>query len=286
MKLSVYTILMPEFSLEEIGQFLSQTGYDGMELRVLEISPEQKKKGYCFAGDFKNDINPKNLREKVPLVKSVCDKYKIQVCGIGTYVKCFELDVIEELCRNLKTLGCRTFRVIMPPYPGDTRDRNQMFTDTVKTLADVEKLCKKYDTKFLLETHMNMIVASATATHRIISNFDPKYAGVIFDPGNMVFEGFENYKQGIQLLGKYLAHVHVKNYQWEVKETTPEGMKIWQPKPCLLWEGVANLKVFAEELKLSGYDGWVSCEDFYITGDNRKKLQDDFKFMNSVFNGK
>ena len=286
MKLSVYTILMPEFSLEEIGQFLSETGYDGMELRVLEISPEQKTKGYIFAGDFKNDVNPKNLREKAPLVKAVCDKYKIKVCGIGTYVKCFELDVIEELCRNLKPLGCRTFRVIMPPYPNDTRDRNQMFEETKKALEEIVKIVKKYDAKVLIETHMNMITASASATYRLVSNFDPNHVGVIFDPGNMVFEGFENYKQGIQLLGKYLAHVHVKNYQWHIKETTLDGMIIWAPKPCLLWEGVANLKQFAEDLKQSGYDGWVSCEDFLVTGDNRKKLADDFKFMNKIFNGK
>ncbi len=285
MKLAVYTILMPEFSLEELGQFLSETGYDGLELRVLEISEEQKKKGYCFAGDFKNDINPKNLKVKAPLVKAVCDKYKLRVCGLGTYVKCFELEVMEELCRNLKTLDCRTFRVIMPPYPNDNRDRNQMFTDTVKALAEIEKLVKKYDAKVLIETHMNMITPSASAAYRLVSNFDPEHVGVIFDPGNMVFEGFENYRQGIQLLGRYLAHVHVKNYQWQIKETTPDGFIIWQPKPCLPWEGVANLKQFAEELKQAGYDGWVSLEDFNITGDNRKKLIDDHKFMNSIFNG-
>ncbi|GIX08239.1 MAG: hypothetical protein KatS3mg115_2642 [Candidatus Poribacteria bacterium] len=44
--------------------------------------------------------------------------------------------------------------------------------------------------------------------------FRPEQVGVIHDAGNMVHEGFENYQMGCELLGPYLAHVHVKNAAW------------------------------------------------------------------------
>ena len=38
---------------------------------------------------------------------------------------------------------------------------------------------------------------------------------MILDPGNMAQEGFEDYRIGAELLGPYLAHVHIKNSAFE-----------------------------------------------------------------------
>jgi len=47
-----------------------------------------------------------------------------------------------------------------------------------------------------------------------VSDFDLRYIGIIYDLGNMVHEGYENYKLGLELLGDYLSYVHVKNAVW------------------------------------------------------------------------
>jgi hypothetical protein len=41
----------------------------------------------------------------------------------------------------------------------------------------------------------------------------------------MVHEGFEDYRIGLELLGSYLAHVHLQNAAFE----RPEGGGVWDP---------------------------------------------------------
>lgn len=57
----------------------------------------------------------------------------------------------------------------------------------------VEKLAKKHGVKANVEIHMRTICPSAGLTYRFVSNFDPEYVGVIYNPGNMIHEGFENW---------------------------------------------------------------------------------------------
>ena len=75
----------------------------------------------------------------------------------------------------------------------------------------MSELAKKYRIKIAFHIHHGTIIPSASAAFRFISNFSPEYMGVIYDPGNMVFEGYENFRLGLDLLGKYIFHVHVKN---------------------------------------------------------------------------
>ncbi|MNH42928.1 hypothetical protein D3C79_1047240 [compost metagenome] len=62
--------------------------------------------------------------------------------------------------------------------------------------------------------HFGNIAPSASLARQLVDGFDAKHIGVIYDPGNMVYEGFEQYKLGLEVLGEYLGHVHVKNAIW------------------------------------------------------------------------
>ncbi len=94
---------------------------------------------------------------------------------------------------------------------------------------------------------------SASLAHRLVSYFDPETIGVIYDPGNMVHEGFEDYRIGLELLGPYLAHVHLKNaaFSW------PEGDGgVWTPRWAPLEDGVVNLPQLFNALHAVDYAGW------------------------------
>ena len=117
------------------------------------------------------------------------------------------------------------------------------------------------------------MISSASSALRVLDGFDPEYFGLIYDPGNMVYEGYENYDIGFQMLGKYLAHVHVKN-----AALTPAGEdefgatkynQSWMP----MKKGSANLAALIKALKKVGYDGWLSVEDFSNEKPTREKLE-------------
>jgi sugar phosphate isomerase/epimerase len=87
---------------------------------------------------------------------------------------------------------------------------------------------------------------------------------VLYDPGNLVHEGFEQYRMGLELLGPYLAHVHVKNAGWlpATNSTGPMDPASWR---CA-WQPVANgivpWKLVLADLKAVGYQGAFGIEDF------------------------
>ncbi len=61
---------------------------------------------------------------------------------------------------------------------------------------------------------MGTIHPGPSDARRIADNFSPDDIGFTLDMGNMVIEGLIDYEMGIQILGPYLAHVHVKNTAW------------------------------------------------------------------------
>jgi sugar phosphate isomerase/epimerase len=107
------------------------------------------------------------------------------------------------------------------------------------------------------------IAPSASAAYRLVEGCDPAYIGVLYDPGNMVHEGFENYRMGMEMLGPYLAHVHVKNAGWtQTGETRDDGFAGWRCEWTGLSRGIVDWPQVITDLKAVGYEGYVGIEDF------------------------
>ena len=132
-----------------------------------------------------------------------------------------------------------------------------------------------------MEMHMNTLTASASAAVRFVTPFNPKHVGVIYDVGNQVREGGENYRAGLEMLGKYLTHVHMKNGMWVRDGKEPDGSAKWTVKNASLKGGQMSLRQFMEVLTLLKYDGWVSVEDF-TKGSSRKKLTEGIKYLKGL----
>jgi sugar phosphate isomerase/epimerase len=113
---------------------------------------------------------------------------------------------------------------------------------------------------------------STCATARAGSQFDPQYIGVIYDPGNMVHEGYECWRLGMELLGPYLHEVHAKNAIWEAAD----GTVLRQPHFSGMHSGFANWQQIMEDLKAVGYDGWIAFEDFSEDEGDIEKVRAQF----------
>ena len=106
----------------------------------------------------------------------------------------------------------------------------------------VEQLSSAYGVRALIETHMQTIVPSPSAAAAFLADRDPARVGVIFDPGNMVFEGHEPYRMAV-----------------EVDEQV----------------------VFAA-LKAVGYEGWMSFEDFTTDQPLYERTRDNIRYAREV----
>ena len=135
----------------------------------------------------------------------------------------------------------------------------------------------RYGVRALVETHHKTITPSASLTHRLVSGFDPEHVGVLFDPGNMVFEGFEDYRMGLELLGPYLAHVHLKNARY-----APHKDGVWRPVWSPLEAGVVDFRAFLAALRGVGYDGWLVLEDFSGARPSGEALRHNLAFVRGL----
>jgi len=112
---------------------------------------------------------------------------------------------------------------------------------------------------------------------RLVEDLDPSRIGVIFDPGNMVIEGIENWRMGLELLGPHLSHVHVKNAGWFREDAGAQarqspgdagpglrslGGGAWEWRWTPLLEGIVDWQRVVRDLRSAGCDGYLSLEDF------------------------
>ena len=112
--------------------------------------------------------------------------------------------------------------------------------------------------------------------------FDPEYFGLIFDPGNMVNEGFEEYQKSFELLGDYIAHIHIKNGVLVPDGEDNLGAAKWKRQWCPLKKGMADLKRLFSVMNKFGYDGTVSIEDFSNEEETKVKLENNLAYMKGM----
>lgn len=93
----------------------------------------------------------------------------------------------------------------------------------------------------------------------------------------MAQEGFKDYRIGAELLGPYLAHVHIKNSAFE----RPAGGGVLESRWAPLEDGVVGFGLVFEAFEHVGYDGWLVMEDFSSVRRSREALKYTLQFIRS-----
>ena len=275
---AVFTVMCPEHDLEQTAALAASLGFDGLEWRVARKAPEPIAQ-VSYWGANRSTVDIDDLDADLARAKEIADRHALAMPILGTYMKCHELDVVEAAMRAASAAGCPKLRVGPPGYDGSS-PYPQLFEQAVRDYTEVAALARKHHVQACIEMHMGNITPSAGLAHRLVSNFDPAEIGVIFDPGNMVVEGFENYQMALELLGPYLSHVHAKNCVW-AKAGMERGVAKWEWKMAGVKDGQADWTAIVAALKRVGYDGWLSFEDF-SDGDTSAKLSDGLAYLKGL----
>jgi sugar phosphate isomerase/epimerase len=168
------------------------------------------------------------------------------------------------------------------PPTGDGRYRD-LFAATRRDLEWAAGRAETYVVRVLIELHHRTIVASASAAIRLVDGLDPARVGVIHDVGNLVIEGHEDYAAAFDMLGPYLAHVHVKNVAWRpVGRSSVDSGTTWAEEWATLRDGQADIEAYFRALHAVGYDDWVTCEDFSTTVPLAQRTQGNLAYLTEV----
>lgn len=275
LKLSVFTVMLPDLTPETAAPLLKKYGYEGVEWRVTTVPEDRRQEKPSFWGNNLCTFAP--TLEDAERARRISQDAGLTIPGLGTYINVGDLAATENAMRFAQVCGARQVRAGVGSME-DGVSYTDKFEAAKRFLAGVQELAQQYNIRAVIEIHHKTIVCSASLAHRLVSNFDPAWIGVIHDAGNMVNEGFEHYRLGLELLGPYLYHVHIKNAAYQI----PESGGLWEPKWSPLENGVVNWQDLFTALKSVGYDGWLGLEDFSGHRPSEEALKYNAQFMRDL----
>ena len=130
-------------------------------------------------------------------------------------------------------------------------------------IAPAVELAKAEGVTLVVETGNGTMVNSSYTARRLIDELDAKDTlKVLWDPANNCWCHERAYPEGYEeLRGGYLGHVHIKDVLVDTPRATLEVREMGQGQLGPLFEPMAAA------LRADGYDGVVSFESVYHSGD-------------------
>jgi len=271
-KFSVFTASTPDWEPEEAALELAKQGWDGVEWRITDQDPAPLP-GFWAGNRATWPLT--GLEDSLASIARVTRDAGLAFSGIGGYAKAADHDNVERLLAATAFLGAERVRVTMPAL-GDA-DYRVLFDATRRDLTWIADRAAHHGVQALVELHHRTIVASASSAIRLVDGLDPAHVGVIHDIGNLVIEGWEDPLAGFQMLGPYLAHVHVKNVAWH---RTADGT--WREDWATMRDGQADIGAYFATLRRHGYDGWVTVEDFSTALPLAERTRDNLAYLRGL----
>lgn len=258
MKFGYFTAATPDWTPAEVVQNLSAQGWDGVEWRLVD-DPGAEEVGF-WAGN-RATWPMTGLEDNIAAMRDLPAQAGLEISGIGAYALCSDHENVERVLAATAAIGAHHVRVRVPGV-GDDQHYTQVLDESREHFRWVAERAAAHGVKALVELHLRTITASASSAMRLLDGIDPAHVGVIHDMGNLIYEGWERPLWAAQMLGPYLAHVHVKNTVFEVTGVGDDGTVHFAGKSAALRRGQVSLRTYLGELAQAGYDGWVVCEDF------------------------
>jgi len=251
-KLGLFAPSVSQLSPEETISLLSKMDYRWVEWRVqtneaIESSPW---------GKAYNTLVLDHLEEDAHQIAKFLSGSEVKVAAL-------QVDAPEEF-PNLRSkvreaaqiMDCSKVILFSPSFDlcMGYRAQRRNFQENIGKWVDE---LSKANIQVCLETHFSSITPSTALTMGMLEVFSPVQTGVIWDPANTVFEGYEIPQMALDLVGEYLAEVHLKNGEWKREE---DGK--WNFNFCDLSQGIINWPALLKMLHERAYTGPLIIEDY------------------------
>jgi len=227
MKLAFSSLAYPDLTLVDVVKRVSKLGYNALELRVAD--------------------DGRHLRPSYPIREEDSAALReVEVSDLAAYARFSDnaaenersMKLVEPLADIASALGAFGIRV----YAGNTSD----FDALAEALNSAGELAGSRSIKVMVETHGPLLDKVSN-----LAKLLPKLRGVwiLYDPANVIFAGGKH-EEVFPVIRDKLAHVHVKDYVLRGNDRFF----------CAPGQGVVPLATIMDDLKKSGYKGYVSVE--------------------------
>lgn len=258
---SVFTKPWKNMSIEELGGFVSELGFDGIEFPLRE--------GY--------QVEPQNAEKDLPNLAKKLDEYGVKILSVAATTD-------EYVFAACEAAGVPIIRIMAGV------DRNLGYMGTEKKLKQrFEKLvplCEKYGVKIGFQHHFGLMVSNTMEMLHLVEDFDPKYIGIIWDAAHSGLAG-EEPEQALDIAWSHLCMVNFKNaFYRRVNGPEAEEAK-WERFFTTGPHGLCSWSKAVEYLKKRGFEGTICLSAEYDDRENVDTyVAKDIAYIKSLFNKK
>lgn len=260
MKIGFCTLLTPEYALTDVIPHALRWGFDGIEWRIADAGePQLGQVNYALRN--RCSIPPQQVAVLLPEIVRRARDAGLESPSVSPYLTCLQERDAEPIMAAMADAGVHLVRVNAPPYDRQANYRTQF--DLARAAYErIARLAARHGVRACVEQHHYNLTPSASACFRLVEHLDPAHVGVIVNTGNVLVEGYEQFGMVVDLLGEYLAMIHVKNGILVPAKTTPAGHQRYEPLWGPLDTGMINLDLLAQTLHHAPWSGWLILEDF------------------------
>jgi len=291
MNFSVFTASTPDWTPKTATKTLAAQGWDGIEWRITD-QIDAETPGFWAGNRATWPLT--GLEDNLEEIARITADAGLGFSALGGYARCDNHEDVERVLSATARLGAGKVRVTTLPLGtsrmggGEPSRRSypDLFAETKQHFGWVAERAAHHGVKALVELHHQTVISSASAALRLLEGLDPRHVGVIHDLGNLLIEGQEENLAGLQMLGDYLAHVHVKNARWVSTGTEGDGALAgtvtWANEWATLRAGQASVEDYFRALASVGYDDWVAVEDFSTELPLAERTADNLAYLKGV----
>jgi len=279
LKFAATSVFLPHLTLSETAKTLRQHGYDGVELRVRPYAgdPTATPSGW---GRHITDVSPTNVKARANEIRDAFGAEGIALSAFASNAYAGDLETVKLLAEGAAACGCPAIRLTAKGF--DTKISYQEgFGTCVQAYAQALAITRDYGVKVLVELHGGTYFVSASLAYRLLSHFSPREIGAIYDPQNMVMDGYETTPLALDLLGDYVAHAHVGARRPVVGAPDAKGHAEVKWEPCRIGEGLYDHRRLLAELHRRGYQHFVALEDFDAARSPEQRLAEGIAYLHA-----
>ncbi len=240
-RLTVFTKPWPKLTIQELGKFVHDLGFGGIELPV--------RPGY--------PVTPENVGTELPTAAKILGDQGVRISSIAGPTD----TVTIEACGKA---GVPIIRVC----PCVDMDIGYMATED-KIRKEYDELVPALDKNNVaigVQNHCDRCIGSAIGIMHLIEKYDPKHVGAVLDVAHCGFDG-EPVDMAIDIVWSHLLLVNLKSGYWKRED----GPEVKDAKWTTYWttggQGIASWKETVEVLNSRGYQGDICLTAEYSQHD-------------------
>jgi sugar phosphate isomerase/epimerase len=279
MKFGIFTVSTPDWYPLEVLEKIKELGLSGVEWRV--VADDGDTGNPTFWNGNRASMTAEYIIENASQLKLKSDECGVEMVSLASYLSSdASLEIIEQHFIASQALGVKNLRFWGNHFKKEVNYMRQI-AKSKEEFFKLETLARKYGVRAVIEIHMHRVAPSMSKAMMILEGLDPRYVGIIWDPGNQVVEGFEPYEMALDIAGDYLAEIHIKNMEWLIKSNGFEFTE-WECKPTTLRKGIVNWPLLMKILKDREYKGWLFFEDFSTELPLDERMKDNVSWIKGM----